>query len=73
VAAKNGKTPALILLRYLLHLGIIVIPKTAKKTRMIENLNVFNFKLSDEDIKILASLDTGKGGSWPYSMHEEFY
>ena len=40
---------------------------------MIENLNVFNFKLSDADIKILASLDTGKGGSWPYSMHEEFY
>ena len=73
VAAKNGKTPPQILLRYLLHLGIIVIPKTAKKTRMIENLNVFNFKLSDADIKILASLDTGKGGSWPYSMHEEFY
>ena len=73
VASKNHKTPAQILLRYLLHLGIVIIPKTAKKSRMIENLNIFNFSLSDADIKILASLDTGKGGSWPYSMHEEFY
>ena len=73
LASKNHKTPAQILLRYLLHLGIVVIPKTAKKSRMIENLNIFNFSLSDADIKILASLDTEKGGSWPYSMHEEFY
>ena len=73
IAKKNGKTHAQILLRYLLNLNIVVIPKTAKKSRMIENLNIFNFNLSEEDIKVLASLDTGKGSSWPYSMHEEFY
>ena len=37
------------------------------------NFIIFNFNLSEEDIKVLASLDTGKGSSWPYSMHEEFY
>ena len=38
------------------------------------NLLKENLKpLSEEDIKVLASLDTGKGSSWPYSMHEEFY
>ena len=73
VASKYGKTPAQILLRFLLHLGIIVIPKTSKKNRMIENLNIFNFKLMDEDIKILSRVDLGKGGSWPYGMSEEFY
>ena len=31
---------------------------------MIENINIFNFKLRDEDIKLLATLDTGKGNSW---------
>ena len=64
VASKYGKTPAQILLRYLLHFGILVIPKTVSKSRMIENINIFNFKLRDEDIKLLATLDTGKGNSW---------
>ena len=72
VAAKYGKTPAQIALRYLLHLDIIVIPKTANKNRMIENFNVLNFKLMDEDIKLLSSLDTGKGKSMS-GMYETFY
>ena len=73
VAAKYQKTPAQILLRYLLHKSIVVIPKTANKNRMIENLNIFNFKLADQDIKLLSTLDTGRGKSWPAGMHEEFY
>ena len=72
VAAKYNKTPAQVLLRYLLHLGIVVIPKTVNKNRMIENLNIFNFKLTEEDIKILDKLDTGKGKTW-CGMSEEFY
>ena len=40
---------------------------------MIENLNILDFKLKEEDIKILSSLDTGRGGSWPSTMREEFY
>ena len=72
VAAKYRKTPAQVLLRYLLHLGIVVIPKTVNKNRMVENLNIFNFKLMDQDIKLLNSLDTGRGKAWS-GMAEEFY
>ena len=72
VAAKYGKTPAQVLLRYLLHLGIIVIPKTVSKERMIENLNIFDFKLMEQDLKLLNSLDTGRGRGWS-GMQEEFY
>ena len=73
VAAKYGKTPAQITLRYLLDLNIVVIPKSNHKNRMIENLNIFDFKIKDEDMKIISSLDTGKGSSWPSAMKEEFY
>ena len=72
VAAKYRKTPAQVLLRYLLHRGIVVIPKTVNKNRMIENLNIFNFKLMDQDLKLLSSLDTGRGRSFG-GMSEEFY
>ena len=61
VAMKYGKTPAQILLRYLLHKGVVVIPKTVNKNRMIENISVFNFKLMDQDINLLSSLDKNQG------------
>ena len=73
VAEKYGKTPAQIVLRYLLDLNIVVIPKSLHKNRMQENLNVFDFKLKEEDKKIISSLDTGKGSSWSSTMSEEFY
>ena len=61
VAMKYGKTPAQILLRYLLHKGVVVIPKTVNKNRMIENISVFNFKLVDQDTNLLSSLDKNQG------------
>ncbi len=73
IAAKYNKTPAQIVLRYLVQLNIVVIPKTVNKDRMIENLNIFNFNIKDEDMKILSKIDTGRGGSWPSTMREEFY
>ena len=39
---------------------------------MIENLNIFNFKLLPQDIQLLSKLDTGQGISWS-GMNEEFY
>ena len=72
VATKYHRTPAQILLRFLLHCGIVVIPKTVNRNILIENLNIFNFKLMDQDIKWLSSLDTGKGMDWA-GMGEEFY
>ena len=73
IAEKYKKTPAQIVLRYLIQLDIVVIPKTVNKDRMIENLDIFNFKITDEDMKALSKIDTGRGGSWPSTMREEFY
>ncbi|WP_300902167.1 aldo/keto reductase [Helicobacter rodentium] len=65
IAQKYNKTPAQAVLRFLIEQGISVIPKTSKKHRMIENLNVFDFYLSVEDRQILSGLDTNKSSfSW---------
>jgi 2,5-diketo-D-gluconate reductase A len=47
-------------LRFLIQSGVIVIPKSTHKERMIENLNVFDFKLDDDDMNSIRKLDTGK-------------
>ena len=39
---------------------------------MIVNFIIFNFKINDEDMKILSTIDTGKDGSWPSKMREDF-
>ena len=73
IAEKYKKTPAQIALRYLLQLNIVIIPKTVNRDRMIENYNIFNFHIKDEDMSELSKVDTGRGGSWPSTMSEEFY
>lgn len=59
IGGKYGKTAAQVALRWLLQSGVIIIPKTTHKERMVENLNLFDFTLSDGDMKEIASLDTG--------------
>ncbi|MWV61449.1 aldo/keto reductase [Helicobacter saguini] len=60
IAKKHGKSIAQVTLRWLTQRGIIVIPKTTKKERMIENFNVFDFKLDSADMKTIAGLDSNK-------------
>lgn len=57
IGKKYNKTVAQIILRWELQRGIVVIPKSTHKERMIENLNVFDFTLSDGDMAAMASLD----------------
>ncbi len=57
LAEKHGKTPAQIMLRYLTQLGISVIPRSANPAHIKENLELFDFTLSDEELATLAALD----------------
>jgi diketogulonate reductase-like aldo/keto reductase len=55
IAEKHGKTPAQILVRLQIQLGNAVIPKSVSKERIIKNIDVFDFELSDGELKDLQS------------------
>jgi 2,5-diketo-D-gluconate reductase A len=58
---KYGKTPAQVVLRWHIEQGLVVIPKSANSERMRQNLEVFDFALSPQDLAELADLDEGPG------------
>ena len=60
IGKKYNKSIAQVILRWLTQRGVVVIPKSVRKERIIENLNIFDFKLSPEDMEAIASLDNGK-------------
>lgn len=57
LAKKYGKTPAQIIIRWDLQHGLITIPKSVRKERIIKNADVFDFELSDEDMKKIDALN----------------
>jgi len=59
LSEKYGKTKAQIMIRFLIDIGCTVIPKSVHEERIIENANVFDFKLSPDDIELLRKEDTG--------------
>jgi 2,5-diketo-D-gluconate reductase A len=59
IAARLGVTPAQVVLRWHLQLGNVVIPKSVTPTRIAENLEVFGFELTDDDLKQIATLERG--------------
>ena len=66
VAAKYGCSCAQLLLRYLNQRGIPVIPKSSSKERMAENLDIFGFRISDDDMSYLSCLPVrGWSGEHP--------
>lgn len=58
IGEKYNKSVAQVILRWLIQRGVIVIPKTIRKEKMDENFNIFDFKLSSEDLQALQALDT---------------
>ena len=57
IAAKHGKTPAQVVLRWGIQRGTAVIPKTSRKERLAENLQLFEFSLTDEEMNAVGGLD----------------
>lgn len=60
IAKKYGKTAVQTALRFQVQRGIVVIPKSAKKERMKENINLFDFSLTEEEMNAIRSLDENK-------------
>ena len=60
IGVKYGKSVAQVALRFLIQRGIIVIPKSTHKERMIENFNVFDFSLTEREMTVIAALDNEK-------------
>ncbi len=58
IGAKHGKSVAQVILRWLVQRGIVVIPKSVRKERMLENLAVFDFELAAADMASIGALDT---------------
>lgn len=60
IANKYQKTPAQIVLRYLVELGVAPIPKSVRHERIQENISIFDFQLSPEDKAIMDGFNTGQ-------------
>ncbi|MFP3126018.1 aldo/keto reductase [Ectobacillus funiculus] len=58
IGKQYNKSVAQVILRWLIQRGVVAIPKSVRKERMIENFNIFDFELSQEDMETIATLDT---------------
>ncbi|MFA7250496.1 MAG: aldo/keto reductase, partial [Dehalococcoidia bacterium] len=61
IAEQHRKTPAQVVLRWHLELGLVPIPKSADPGRMRENIEVFDFTLTTEEIAAISALNRGEG------------
>jgi diketogulonate reductase-like aldo/keto reductase len=74
IAGAHGKTPAQVMLRWGLQHGRSVIPKSTKPGRIAENIDVFDFELSADEMAEVDGLDTGRrGGPEPDAVTVEAF
>jgi 2,5-diketo-D-gluconate reductase A len=73
IGARHGRTPAQVVLRWHVQQGLVTFPKASSRDRLVENLDVFDFALTDEDLAGIATLADGTrvNGQYP-DVWEEF-
>ena len=72
IAAAHGKTVGQVILRWNVQRGVVVIPKSTHKERIEENINIWDFTLTAEEMKRIASLDMGYEGTAVKHFDPEF-
>jgi len=60
IGAHHGKSVAQVVLRWLTQRNVVVIPKSVRPERMRENIDIFDFELTDDEMARIAALDTGE-------------
>ncbi|WP_344688816.1 aldo/keto reductase [Blastococcus jejuensis] len=74
IATAHGRTPAQVMLRWHLQQGRQVIPKSVTPSRIAENIDVFDFRLTDDQLAAIDALDTGvRGGPEPEQITRETF
>jgi 2,5-diketo-D-gluconate reductase A len=73
IANRHAKTPVQVVLRWHVQLGLVAIPKSSHVDHLRQNLEVFDFELTDDDLAQIASLETGmRVSDQDPRTHEEF-
>ncbi|XP_053668611.1 1,5-anhydro-D-fructose reductase-like [Anopheles marshallii] len=70
IGKKHGKSPGQVVLRYLVELGTLPIPKSSKLERIRQNIDIFDFKLTADEIKLMDGFNTG-GRTVPFNFSSE--
>ncbi len=63
IAERHGKSPAQIVLRWHIELGLVPIPRSSNHERLVQNLAIFDFSLTADDIEALSALDRGESAA----------
>jgi diketogulonate reductase-like aldo/keto reductase len=64
IAKKHNKTYVQIMLRFLIELGLVILPKSVNETRVFENIDLYDFSLDQADMSALAALDKNMRVCW---------
>lgn len=62
VAQKHKKQPGQVLLKHIVQRGVVAIPKSLSKERIAQNIALFDWELSEDDVAKIDALDQGKNG-----------
>jgi 2,5-diketo-D-gluconate reductase A len=63
IARQRGKSPAQVVLRWHIELGLVAIPRSSNPERIRQNLDIFNFSLSADEVRALSALDRGEAAA----------